>query len=147
MILQGEVTFVVVLYIIIATIFLWMMLWLAARWVISRDFAKNNVLVLLLSALLLVVLVPIVTDGIMFVLSLVGELMQDIRDIFGTPGPNYVGLLAPIISFLLFLVILKLLVGMDWKDALWVGLIGIFLLYLLYTLLPELDVWGVVGYT
>ena len=153
MLLQGpneidvNFTFVTALYIVIATVFLWLMLWVACRWIISRDFAKSNTIALLICSLLMVILIPIVTGALVMVIGLPGELMVAIRDIFGGGGQNYVYGMAPIIAFLLFMVILKYIVGMDWKDTLWVALIGIFLLFLLYSLLPELDFLGVMGYT
>ena len=141
MILQQFVSdniFVTIACILIATIFLWMMLWVATRFIIGKDFASDRKIMLLIAALLIVVLVPIVTETIMFVLDLFGELAAGLRNLIDSGGQNYVTQMAPIISFLLFLIVLKFMVGMDWKDTTWISLIGIFLLYILYSLVPEL---------
>jgi hypothetical protein len=131
-----------IVYILIATIVFWLMLWLATRIVVSKDFASDKKFMLLLTALLMVVLVPIITSALVSVLVWVGGLMVDLRGLLGGGGHNYVTGLAPIISFLIFMIFLKFLVGMDWKDTTWVALIGIFLLYVFYSLVPELIFMG-----
>ncbi|UYP45830.1 hypothetical protein NEF87_002115 [Candidatus Lokiarchaeum ossiferum] len=147
MILQGSFTFWTIIYILIATIFLWLALWLATRIIVSKDFGNRKKIMLLLTALLMVLLVPIVTGAIITVIGLPGELMVMIRGLIDNGGHNYVSGMAPIIAFLIFLIILKFLVGMEWRHTIWVGLIGIFLLYLFYSLVPELDFMGAMGYT
>jgi len=131
-----------IVYILIATVLFWLMLWLATRIVVSKDFASDKKFMLLLTALLMVVLAPIITSALVSVLVWVGGLMVDLRGLLGGGGHNYVTGLAPIISFLIFMILLKFLVGMDWKDTTWVALIGIFLLYVFYSLVPELIFMG-----
>ena len=144
MLLQGNFTPLTILYILIATIFLWLMLWLATRFIVTKDFASRKKFMLLLVALIMVVLIPLVSGVIGSIISLPGEALLFLRNLI--PGQNvsrnYVTALVPIIIFLLFLLILKFLAGVDWKDATWIALIALFLLYLLYTLLPELDFLG-----
>jgi hypothetical protein len=142
MILQVPDIVWTILFILIASIFLWLMLWLATRLIVSKDFAQKKKIMLLITAILMVLLTPIVTGVIVNIISLPGDLMVMLRDLIDGGGQNYMGGFAPILAFLIFLIILKFLVGMDWKDTIWVGLIGIFLLYLLYSLLPELDFWS-----
>jgi len=147
MLLQ-EFDVLTIVYILIATILFWLMLWLATRLIVSKDFASNKKIMLLLTALLMVVLVPIITSAIVTVLGWAGDLMVNIRTFFNTllsisgDGHNYVTGLASVISFLIFMIFLKFLVGMDWKDTTWVALIGIFLLYVFYSLVPELIFMG-----
>ena len=131
-----------IVYILIATILFWLMLWLATRLIVSKDFASNKKIMLLLTALLMVVLVPIITSAIVTVLSWAGDLMVSLRDLVGGGGHNYVTGLASVISFLIFMIFLKFLVGMDWKDTTWVALVGIFFLYVFYSLVPELIFMG-----
>jgi hypothetical protein len=128
---------------LLATIFLWLMLWVATRFIIGKDFASNKKIMLLLAALLIVVLVPIVTGGIMYVLNLFGGLLEQLRNFIDSKGQNTVGQMAPIIAYLIFLLILKFMIGMDWKEATWISLIGIFLLYLFYSFIPELNYFTV----
>ncbi len=146
MILQSFSVLTIV-FILIATIFLWLALWLATRIIVSKDFGNRKKIMLLITALLMVLLVPIVTGLIVSIISLPGDLMVWLRNLIDGGGRNYVGGMAPIIAFLIFLIILKFLVGMEWRHTIWVGLIGIFLLYLFYSLLPELDFMGAMIYT
>lgn len=147
MILQGTFGIMTIVFILIATIFLWLALWLATRIIVSKDFGNRKKIMLLLTALLMVLLVPIVTGLIVSVIGLPGELMVMLRGLIDGNGRNYVSGMAPIIAFLIFLMILKFLVGMEWRHTIWVALIGIFLLYLFYSLLPELDFMDAMGYT
>ncbi len=149
MLLQGSFNPLVILYVLIATIFLWLMLWLATRFIVTKDFASRKKFMLLIVALIMVVLIPLVSGVIGTIISWPGEGLLLLRNLI--PGQNvnqnYVTALVPIIIFLLFLLILKFIGGMDWKDTTWVALIAMFLLYLLYTLLPELDFIGAMSYT
>ncbi|MHA1646181.1 MAG: hypothetical protein ACTSVU_04015 [Promethearchaeota archaeon] len=137
----------VIVYLLIAVILLWLALWLSTRIFVGKNFAKEKKFILLLSSLLIVVIVPLVTGGLIGVLKIPGDLMVSLRDLLGGGGHNYVTNLAPIISFILVMVILKLLVRFDWGDCFWVAIIGIFLLFLLYSLVPELDFLGAMQYT
>ena len=136
-----------ILYILIATIFLWLMLWLATRFIVTKDFASRKKFMLLLVALIMVVLIPLVSGVVAVVVGWPGDAMVWIRSLLGGGGRNYTTALVPIIIFLLFLFILKFIGGMDWKDTTWVALIALFLLYTLYSLLPELDFLGAMSYT
>ena len=69
MLLQGSFDPWVILYILIATIFLWLMLWLATRFIVSKDFASRKKIILLLVALIMVVLIPLVSGVIGTVIS------------------------------------------------------------------------------
>ncbi len=131
-------------FILIASILLWLMLWLATRLIVTKSFASDKKFMLLIAALLTVVLVPLVAEAIMYVLNFAGEGMRLLRNLVdpNNGGSNYIGNLAPIIAFLIFYFLLRILVRMDWKDTLWVSLIGIFLLFMLYSLVPELDFRG-----
>jgi len=111
MLLQGGFDPWVILYVLIATIFLWLMLWLATRFIVTKDFASSKKIWLLLVALIMVVLIPLVSGLIGTVISWPGEGLLWLRNLI--PGQNvthnYVTALVPIIIFLLFLLILKFL--------------------------------------
>ena len=130
-----------IVYMLIATIFLWLFLYLSTIWIVSKNFASGKKGLLLLSALLIVLLVPVVTSAIMYVLNFAGEGMASLRNLIdpNNGGSNQVGLLGPVIGFLLFILILHFLVNMNWNHTIWVSLIGIFLLYLVYSAIPELN--------
>ena len=142
MLLQAGEIVLTIVFILITTVVLWLMLWLATRLIVSKDFASRKKLLLLLTALIMVVIVPIVSGFIMRVVELPGELMVLIRSLLGGGGQNYMGRLGPIIVFLIFIVVLKFIVGLEWNNTTWIALIGIFFLYLFYSLLPEMDFIG-----
>ena len=53
-------------------------------------------------------------------------------------GQNFLNNFAPIIFFLLLLALTKFLLSISWEHALWVSLLTLFLLYIIYSLIPEL---------
>ncbi|WP_457558697.1 hypothetical protein [Candidatus Harpocratesius sp.] len=142
MILQTNI-FLTVVYILIASILLWLMLWLSARLIISKSYAVDKKFILLIAAIILVIVVPLVGSGAGFILGLLGDLFASLRNLI-TPGygRNYVVQLVPILVFFVFMVILKFVAGMDWRDATWISFISLLLLYCLYSLVPELDFMG-----
>ncbi|MCF2139145.1 MAG: hypothetical protein K9W44_03740 [Candidatus Lokiarchaeota archaeon] len=119
------------------------MLWLSARLIISKSYAVDKKFILLIAAIILVILVPLVGSGAGFILGLLGDLFSSLRNLI-TPGQgrNYVVQLVPIVVFFVFMVILKFIAGMDWRDATWISFISLLLLYCLYSLVPELDFMG-----
>lgn len=139
MLLQGFNPWDIV-FILIATIFLWLMLWLATRLIVNKTFASDKKFMLLLVALLTIVLIPLLVGVIMYLLGFVGEAVVWLRNLVdpNDGGQNYVTELGAIFGFLLFYFLLHFMVRMDWRDTLWVSLIGLFLLYLLYSLVPEI---------
>ena len=141
MLLQGF-NALVILYVLIATIFLWLTLWISTRFIVTKEYASRRKFMLLFVALIMVVIIPLVSGVVGIIVTWPGDAMVWLRELLGGGGHNYTTALVPIIIFLLFLLILKFLAGMDWKDTTWVALIALFLLYMLYSLLPELDFLG-----
>ncbi|MHA1620244.1 MAG: hypothetical protein ACTSVZ_13290 [Promethearchaeota archaeon] len=141
MILQTEILTIV--YILVASILLWLMIWLASRLIISKSYASDKKFMLLIAAIVLVILIPFVGSGAGYILSLIGNLFAGLRDLI-TPGQgrNFVVQLVPIVVFFVFMLILKLLAGMDWRDTTWISFLSLLLLYCLYSLVPELDFMG-----
>lgn len=144
MLLQSSNVFLTIVFILIATILLWLMLWLASRLIISKSYASGKKIILLLAALILVLVIPLVGSGAGYVLGLIGNLFKSLRDIIPPEGggENYVVQLVPIVVFFVFMLILKFIAGMDWRDATWISFIALLLLYCLYSLVPELDFMG-----
>jgi hypothetical protein len=146
MLLQVDIspTVWLIISIIIATILLWLMLYLASGWVISKAYSKEKKMILLITALIAVLLLPIVSSGAGWLLNGLGGLLVDLRDLIAPSGRNYLGQLVTIIVFLVFMIILKVVASMEWKDTVWIALIGLFLLYMLYSIFPELDFIGAI---
>lgn len=125
--------------IVVSSVLLWLMIYLASRWVISEDYANRKKGVLFLSALIIVILLPILGEFIGMVLQTIGDIIVDARNLITPSGVNYVVGLVPVINFLIFLAIMSYFGDMSWKQSLWVSLLGVFLLYCLYSFFPELN--------
>jgi hypothetical protein len=138
MLFQANATVMWIVYVLIATVILWLFLWLATRLIAGKNVADNKKLMLLLSALIIIIVIPLITGFIGSILGVIGNALADLRTLIYPSGSNQLTRLVSAIEFLLILLVLKLLVTNEWKDALWIGLIGFFLLYMLLTLIPEL---------
>lgn len=142
MLLQLNGTVMTIIFIIIAAVLLWLFLYLASSWIVSKTYASDKKLILLLSAFILVIIVPFIAGLVGMLLGLIGGLLAGLRDLIDGGGRDYVSSLTIIVAFLLFLAILKWLCGMEWEKALWISLLGLFLLYCLYSIFPELVMFG-----
>lgn len=124
---------------VVSSLLLWLMLYLASRWIESKSYAEDKKTELLLTAFIIVIILPIIADGVAFILNAIGVGIAEARTAINPSGSNYLINLVPVINFLVFLTLLKFIADMAWKKALWVSLLGIFLLYCLYSFFPELD--------
>lgn len=129
----------VIVYVLIATILLWLMLFFATGWIAGKSYRDGKKIAILIAALLIVLILPTVAGFINSGLNIIGEFVASLRDLIDGGGHNHVSALGSIVSFLLFLIIFKFIVGTDWKDTVWISLLGMLLLFILYSLLPELD--------
>jgi len=111
---------------------------IAVRVVVSKTKASDKKILILLLAFVSVLLLPIIVNAIMLVLNLLGEAIASLRDLIDGGGQNFLANFAPIIFFLLLLALTKWLVDISWEHALWVSLLTLFILYIIYSLLPEL---------
>ncbi|MHA1782507.1 MAG: hypothetical protein ACTSUL_03670, partial [Promethearchaeota archaeon] len=67
-----------------------------------------------------------------------GQLLALIRfDGGGNPGALLA--LVPIIGFLIVLVLTKYLIDLPWDNSVWISLFTLFILYILFTVIPELN--------
>jgi hypothetical protein len=137
MILQGN-SIMWLVYVLIATILLWLFLWLASKIIVSKTFANDKKLMLLLASLVIIIVIPLISGVIGMVLNAIGGALADLRTLIYPSGQNQLGRLVPVIEFLLILVVIKLFTSVDWKDTVWISLLALLLLYLLLTILPEL---------
>lgn len=127
---------------LITSILLWLMLYFSSSLIISKSYAHDKRLMLLIAAIILVLVVPLIAGVINTVLTAIGSLFDGLRDLIDGQGQNFVANLGVIVSFLLFLAILKYLCSMEWDRALWISLLGLFFLYCLYSVFPELTTFG-----
>ncbi|NHJ20258.1 MAG: hypothetical protein EAX91_04880 [Candidatus Lokiarchaeota archaeon] len=128
-----------VLWLILATVIVFLIMYIAVLVVVSKTKARDKWFLILLLAFIAVLVLPIIVGAIMWVLNLLGEGLAALRNaIEPGAGHNYLQLFAPIIFFLLLLALTKFLLGISWEHALWVSLLTLFILYIIYSLIPEL---------
>jgi hypothetical protein len=136
MILQsvfGDPTVEYIVWLIVGIIILTLMLWLAVRIIVSKSKAKDKKWMILLISVIALIVLPLISGIIGQLLNLIGQLPELLPW-----GVNYLGALVPIIEFLLFLIIIKFFLSETWGNCVWVALLGLFLLYLLYSFFPVL---------
>ncbi|NHJ24342.1 MAG: hypothetical protein EAX89_07185 [Candidatus Lokiarchaeota archaeon] len=127
-----------ILWLILATVIVFLIMLISVRVVVSKTKASDKKFLILLLAFVSVLLLPIIVNAIMLVLNLIGGAIASLRDLIDGGGQNFLANFAPIIFFLLLLAITKWLVDISWEHALWVSLLTLFILYIIYSLVPEL---------
>jgi hypothetical protein len=129
--LNPTVEFIV--WLIVGTIILGLFIYLAVWFIVSKTKAKDRLLMEFLAAFLGLLLLPVVAGAIGYVLDAIGSIPEAL-----TWGHNYMGGLVPIVQYLLFIIIVKFLISIEWGNAVWITLIALFLLFLLYSFFPVL---------
>jgi len=127
-----------ILWLILATVVVFLIMYIAVRLVVSKTKASDRWVLILLLAFIAVLLLPVIVGAIMMVLNVIGEALADLRSAIDGGGQNFLGNFGPIIFFLLLLAFTKFLVDISWEHALWVSLLTLFILYIIYSLIPEL---------
>ncbi|MFX0077460.1 MAG: hypothetical protein ACFE96_18610 [Candidatus Hermodarchaeota archaeon] len=127
-----------VLWLILATVIVFLIMYIAVLVVVSKTKARDKWFLILLLAFIAVLVLPIIVNAIMLVLNFLGNGLATLRSAIDGGGANYLSLFAPIIFFLLLLALTKFLLGISWEHALWVSLLTLFILYIIYSLIPEL---------
>ena len=133
----GEPIFFV-LWLILATVVVFLIMYIAVRLVVSKTKASDRWVLILVLAFVAVLLLPVIVNAIMMVLNVIGDVLASLRSEIDGGGQNFLGNFAPIIFFLLLLAFTKFLVDISWEHALWVSLLTLFILYIIYSLVPEL---------
>jgi len=128
-----------VLWLILATVIVFLIMYIAVLLVVSKTKAKDKWVLILILAFVAVLVLPIIVGAIMMVLNFIGEGLATLRSAIDPGGgQNYLGNFGPIIFFLLLLALTKFLLGVSWEHALWISLLTLFILYIIYSLVPEL---------
>ena len=122
-----------IIWLIIGTIIVGLFIFLATWLIVSKVKAKDKLIMEFLAAFLGIFLLPIISGAIGYILNAIGS----VPDMLPWGG-NYMGLLLPVIEYLLLLIILKFLLNTEWSNAVWISLITLFLLYLMYSFFPIL---------
>lgn len=137
MLFQGD-TVLFVVGLILGTIVVALIMYIAVLVVVSKTKASDKKFLILLLAFLGVLVIPIVVNAIMYVLNIIGNGIASIRTAISPSGQNFLSNFGPIIFFLLLLVLTKFLLDVTWEHSLWISLLTLFILYIIYSLVPEL---------
>jgi len=130
MLFQAEGTLLFVLWLIIATVILSLIIYIAVLLIVSKTKASDKKFLIILLAFICVLVIPLVLGAISSVFGVFSQIPWS--------DGNYLTLLIPIIGFLIILVLGKFLLDVAWDKALWISLLTLFVLFLLYTLIPGL---------
>ena len=131
-------TLYTVLWLILATVIVFLIMYIAVLLVVSKTKAKDKWVLILILAFVAVLVLPIVVGAIMTVLNFLGGGLASLRSAIDGGGHNYLANFGPIMFFLLLLALTKFLLGISWEHTLWVSLLTLFILYIIYSLIPEL---------
>ena len=129
---------VFILWLILATVIVALIIYIVVLLLESKTKASDKKFMILILALIIVLLLPVVLNAIETVLSAIGDALADMRNAIDDKGQNLVVLLVPVFGFLILFVLVKFLIDIPWDHSVWVSLLILFILYILYSLVPEL---------
>ncbi|MBY8991075.1 MAG: hypothetical protein KGD58_10015 [Candidatus Lokiarchaeota archaeon] len=138
MLFQDAEPLMFVIWLILATIIVFLIIYIVVLLLESKTKASDKKFLIAILAFIIVLLLPVVLNAINNVLSAIGDALAAIRDAIDDGGANFLINLTPIIGFLILLVLVKFLIDLPWDKSVWVSLLTLFILYILYCLIPEL---------
>ena len=106
--------------------------------IVSDTKARDKKFMEFLVAFIAVLILPFVAGAIGMVLNAIGNLLATLRSAIDGGGQNFLGQLVPIIYFLMLLCLIKYLIDVTWEHSLWISLLTLFVMYIIYSLIPEL---------
>lgn len=138
---SGEEAILFIIGLIVGTIVIGLILYLATMLIISSRKARDKVVLIFIEALIAVLVLPLIIGAIAQVLGAIGGALATIRDALdGGGAAGYLPQLAIIFGFLILLAMTKFFLDTTWESALWISIIVLFVLYCLLTVFPELDI-------
>ncbi len=144
MLFQLGSTLLTILAIIIAIIILTLIIYAIVIVLESKAKAHDKRLMIFLLAVITVLLLPIILGVLGLILGAIGDLFAGIRNLIDGGGANYVVRLVPILGFLILLVFTKYLIDIPWDHATWISLLLLFIMYILFSIVPE--TYAVLGF-
>ncbi|MHA2183122.1 MAG: hypothetical protein ACXAAH_17015 [Promethearchaeota archaeon] len=138
MLFQDAEPLIFVIWLILATIIVFLIIYIVILLLESKTKASDKKFLIAILAFIIVLLLPVVLNAINSVLSAIGDALAEIRNAIDGGGANFLTNLTPIIGFLILLVLVKFLIDLPWDKSVWVSLLTLFILYILYCLIPEL---------
>jgi hypothetical protein len=145
MILQIDNVFLFILWLVIALVMIYLVLFISVIIGESKERAKEKTLMIVILGLIILFAIPFLRSIFSLVLNFLGEGLASIRNFIDGGGQNYLGALVPILLFLVILVLVKYMLTVEWDNAIWISLIMLFILYVMYSLFPEIYTFLQVG--
>ena len=138
MLFQDTDALLFILWLVIATIIVALIIFIVVILLESKTKASDKKFLIILLAFVIVLLLPIILNAVGLVLGAIGDALASIRDAIDGGGQNFLVLLVPVIGFLILLVLVKFLLDIPWDNSVWISLLLLFILYVIYCLIPEL---------
>ena len=138
MLFQDTDAILFILWLVLATVVVALILYIVVILLESKTKASDKKFLILLLAFVIVLLLPIILNAVGIVLGSIGDALASIRDAIDDGGLNFLVRLVPVIGFLILLVLVKFLLDIPWDNSVWISLLLLFILYVIYSLIPEL---------
>ena len=133
------------IWVIIAAVIMALILFLAVLLVVSKEKALNKKILIIILAIIVVLIIPFIRQVVILLLTATGDLLAAIRNGIDGAGNNYLLSLVPIIGFIILLILVKYLLDIPWDKSAGVALITLIILYVIYSVVPELYLFLEVG--
>ncbi len=146
MLFQIPDSLIFIIWLILATILVALIIYIVVLLLESKTRASDKKFMIILLAFIVVLLLPVVLNALGTVLGAIGGALADIRNAIDGGGTNFLVMLVPVVGFLILLVLVKFLIDVPWDKSVWISLLILFLLYIMYSLIPELYTFLGVGF-
>ena len=124
-----------VLWLAIGTIILSLIVLILLIKLESKEIAFEKKYMIILASFIITLILPLFLGVISILLQTLGDLLIVLR--FDNGGNNYFIQLAPLLGLVLILMLDKYLIEITWDKSLLISLLTLFLLYVIYSLIPE----------
>ena len=140
MLFQNTSALLFIVWLIIATVVVSLVIYLAVKVIESEHKASDKKIMIVLVAFICVFVVPIILGLFGLILGAIGDGLAWLRNLVdpNDGGRDFMSNLVPIIGFIIILALIKFLIDITWESSLWVTLLTLFVMYIFYSLAPEL---------
>jgi hypothetical protein len=145
MLFQNAEPWVFLIWLLIASVLVALIIFIVVLLLESKTKASDKKYMIIILAIIIVLFIPVVLNAIGIVLDAIGRALAGLRNAIDGGGQNFVVFLVPVFGFLILLVLVKFFIDIPWDHSVWVSLLILFLLYIMYSLVPEL--YTFVGFT
>jgi len=145
MIFQTTDPILFTVFVIIATIIMALIIFIAVLLIESKEKVKDKKVLIIVLALIVVLVLPFIRQVVILLLTATGDLIAGIRNLIDNGGTNYLLNLVPIVGFLVLLLLTKYLLDTPWDKAVGISLLTLICLYIIYSVIPELYLFLQIG--